>query len=408
MIEFGRGVCGDLAAAERREWLVTNGLGSFASGTIAGTLTRRYHGLLIAAFRPPVERMLLITKIDELANYGGQTYALATNRWHDDYISPSGFTLIQRFYLDGTTPMWEYALADALLEKRIWMEPGADVTYVRYRLLRAAAPVDLSLRVFVNYRNFHLNTHAGDWQMGLTAESSRCVRVDAVPDGRPFWVTADNGAFALEGVWYRDYVLAEETARGLDDRDDHLAAASLTVRLAPDASVCIACSDALLPAVAAEEALGRRREHEADVERAYADAVMGDEGPSWLQQCALAADQFVVAHPIAADSGARSVIAGYHWFGDWARDTMVALPGLTLTTGRPEIARNILTTFSKFLVDGMLPNFFPDDGEAPQYNAVDAPLWYIEAAARYFEVTSDEAALRALWPALQEIIARYR
>ncbi|MGB8521263.1 MAG: glycogen debranching enzyme N-terminal domain-containing protein, partial [Candidatus Tumulicola sp.] len=393
MIEFGRGVCGDLASAERREWLVTNGLGGFASGTIAGTLTRRYHGLLIAAFRPPVERMLLVAKIDEVATYRGRRAELNANRWRDDYVSPNGYTLIERFRLDGSLPVWEYAIADALLEKRVWMEPGANRTYVQYRVLRAASPIDLSLRIFVNYRDFHGNTHAGDWHIGITSEDPRRLRVDAVADGRPFWIAADGGAIAVENVWYRDFVLAQETMRGLDDRDDNLAAGSASVTLEPGASIAIACSDEAIETVDVVAAMERRAAHDAAVTAAYprtapfsgGGSARNDEQPARLVQCALAADQFVVAHPIDTDPGARSIIAGYHWFGDWGRDTMIALPGLTLTTGRPEIARSILTTFSAFVDGGMLPNFFPEHGQAPEYNTVDAALWYAETAARYVE-----------------------
>ncbi|HEX3671966.1 MAG TPA: glycogen debranching enzyme N-terminal domain-containing protein, partial [Candidatus Cybelea sp.] len=160
-IAFGRSVCGEIAEAERREWLVTNGLGGFASGTIAGTLTRRYHGLLIAALKPPLQRTLLVAKMDETVAYRGATYAIAANRWNDGYVDPRGFELVERFYLDGSTPVWQYALADALLEKRIYMKAGANVTYVSYRSLRASEQSAIELVALANYRDFHGNTHAG-------------------------------------------------------------------------------------------------------------------------------------------------------------------------------------------------------------------------------------------------------
>ena len=419
-IEFGRAVCGELAAAEQREWLVTNGLGGFASGTIAGTLTRRYHGLLFAAFNPPVDRMLLVTKIDEIVRYAGQSFELAANRWCDGYVSPCGYTSIERFFLDGTMPVWEYALADALLEKRVWMEPGANRSYVRYRVLRSASPLDLSLRVFVNYRDFHGNTHAGDWHVGVTAEDERRLRVDAVSSGRPFWIASDAGGIAVENVWYRDFVLAQETLRGLDDRDDNLAAGSVSVTLAAGESVTVTASDQAVQSVGATEAIGRRVAHETAVTDAYersadvrptardGESTADGKRPAWIRQCVLAADQFVVAHPVETDPQALSVVAGYHWFGDWGRDAMIALPGLALTTGRGKVARSILTTFSSFVDGGMLPNFFPERGQLPEYNTVDAALWYVETAARYVEATGDDATLRTLWPSLQQVVESYR
>lgn len=405
-LEFGRAVCGDLAAAERREWLAVNGLGGFASGTIAGSLTRRYHGLLIAALRPPGQRTLVLTKVDETVRYRGTPYALATNRWRDGYVAPQGFTTIERFYLDGTTPVWEFALADALLEKRVWLEPGANTVYVRYRCLRAGGPLDLSLLALANYRDFHGNTHAGNRPAAVTPAGARSLRVEAGP--RPMWIAADAGTVAVENVWYRDFVLAQETRRGLDDRDDNLAAGTFTATLAPLESVTLAAStDADPSGFSAADALERRRAHEAAVANA-AQSVAGETGAAWIRRCALAADQFVVARPIDPDPHALTVIAGYHWFGDWGRDTMIALPGLTLAAGRPDIARKILTTFSTFVDGGMLPNFFPGDGETPEYNTVDAALWYVEAAARYVAATRDAATLRVLWPSLQDVIARYR
>src|SRR5438105_1683565 len=148
IIDFGRDICGDLGQAEAREWLVTNGLGGYASGTISGLLTRRYHGLLVAALKPPVGRTLLIAKLDESAEYGGRAYPLFTNRWQGPAITPHGYRQLERFRLEGTVPVWTYAVAEGLLEKRIWMEPGANTTYVRYELVRGDAAVALSVKVF--------------------------------------------------------------------------------------------------------------------------------------------------------------------------------------------------------------------------------------------------------------------
>ena len=145
MIDFGREVCGDLHVAGGREWLVTNGIGGYASGTVAGLLTRRYHGLLIAALRPPLGRTLLLTKLDETATYDGRTYPLFASRWAGGLVEPTRFHYLEHFHLEGTTPVWTFASADALLEKRVWMQPGANSTYIRYDLLRASGTLALLL-----------------------------------------------------------------------------------------------------------------------------------------------------------------------------------------------------------------------------------------------------------------------
>jgi len=159
-IKFDREICENLAAAESREWLVTNGLGSFASGTISGILTRRYHGLLVAALDPPRKRTLLVTKIDEIASLGGTDFALGANRWSGGAIDPQGFNFLESFWLEGTVPIWKYQFGGAILEKRVWMQRGANTTFVEYRM--KGGQINLAIKVLVNYRDLHGTTLAGD------------------------------------------------------------------------------------------------------------------------------------------------------------------------------------------------------------------------------------------------------
>lgn len=152
-LNWGREIGGNLAAAESHEWLCTNGIGGFASGTVAGLLTRRYHGLLVAALKPPLVRTLLVAKLDETVEHDGMRRALLANRWADGTVDPHGYREIEGFRLEGTTPVWTYAVADALFEKRVWMEQGANTSYVQYRLFRAREHAVLELKALVNYRD---------------------------------------------------------------------------------------------------------------------------------------------------------------------------------------------------------------------------------------------------------------
>ena len=170
-LKFGREVCSNLRIAESREWLVTNGIGGYASGTISGLLTRRYHGLLVAALKPPVARTLLLTKLDEIVNYNGQFYDLSANRWADGTVSPQGYLHIESFHLEGTTPVWNFAFADGLLEKRIWMQQGENTNFISYSYKRGSQPITLSLKALVNYRDYHGSTHVKDLQTGYTINS---------------------------------------------------------------------------------------------------------------------------------------------------------------------------------------------------------------------------------------------
>jgi predicted glycogen debranching enzyme len=399
-ISFDRDILGELATSSRREWLVTNGIGGFASGTVSGLQTRRYHALLVAALRPPVGRTVLVASIDETIEYDRSTYALATARWHDGTLGPQGFRHLERFRLDGTIPIWTYACADALIEKRIWMEQGENATYVRYTVLRASRLLELHAHAMVNYRDFHSSTHAGDWMMSVEPLENG-VNVVAFDGAVPFDIRSDRAQCEPAHIWYRNYDLEQERARGLDDSEDRLHAATFNIILQQEESVTFIASVREGASVDGIAALERQHAHE--------DRVLSVCGPapSWIARLALAADQFIVRRPIDTDPDALSIIAGYHWFGDWGRDTMIALPGLCLATGRPSIAAKILETFARYVNDGILPNFFPDAGEVPQYNTVDASLWFIEAVRQYVAFTGDVALVQRVYPALIQIVRRY-
>ena len=411
-LAWGREVCGHLDIAEGREWLCTNGIGGFASGTLASVLTRRYHGLLVAALTPPLGRTLLVAKLDDTIEYDTVRRPLFANRWIDGTVDPHGYVEVERFHLDGTTPVWTYACADALIEKRIWMEQGANTTYVRYRMLRGAAPATLELKALVNYRDYHGTTRGNDWQMGV-ARVPHGVRVTAFDGARPFVVLADTGEVEEAHGWHRGFALTAEAARGLDAVDDNLHVATLRAPLTVDRPLTLVLSaedsDPQAPMLDGEAAWQRRARHEADLLTQWGSSQpAAKDAPAYIRHCVLAADQFVAARPTASDPQGATVIAGYHWFGDWGRDTMISLPGLALSTGRPEIARRLLTTFARFVDRGMLPNRFPDQGEAPEYNTVDATLWYVDAIRAYVKATDDDATLKELFPVLEDIVQWHR
>jgi predicted glycogen debranching enzyme len=403
-VTFGREVCGNLDAAEAREWIVTNGIGGFASGTIAGCMTRRYHGVLIAALQPPVGRMQLVAQVDEIVRYADSEYALATHQWVSGIVDPKGFLNIQSFRLEGMTPVWTYALADALLEKRIFMRQGENTTYIEFTLLRANGPIEMELKALVNYRDFHGTTQAGDWHMNIEAVQNG-VKVVAFNGATPFYLKVAGATCEPRHEWYRGCFLPVEKERGLDDHEDHLFAAAFRTKLAVGNSVSFAATTEAQDALDSAGARTNRSEQEATVLETWrvANAKAAD-CANWLPQLVLAADQFIVKRSLPEFPDGRSIIAGYHWFGDWGRDAMIALPGLTLATGRAEVARQILLAFAGFVDGGMLPNNFPDAGGKPQYNTVDAALWYFEAVRQYFAATQDGRTLLQLFPTLAEMI----
>jgi predicted glycogen debranching enzyme len=421
VVEFGREVCGDLAAAEAREWVVTNGIGGFACGTVAGTLTRRYHGLLVAALRSPQERTLLVSKIDEVVEYDGATYALGANRWAGGAIDPRGYLYLERFRLEGTMPVWTYAVADALLEKRVWMAHGANTTYVEYRVVRARAPLRLAAKVLVNYRGYHRLTRAEEWRMAMQPAHGG-LRIQAFPEAAPFYLLSAETNIQPVNVWYRDFELTAERSRGLDHQEDHLYAGNFQAQLAAGHSVTIVASTEPDASADGQLALLQHGAWELALERACARAHSDWlEWPRWIKQLVLAADQFVVtrtaAEPVTAAPPSAaptpgppegvSIIAGYPWFSDWGRDTMIALPGLLLATGRAEVAAGVLRIYAHYVDRGMIPNRFPDVGMTPEYNSVDAALWFFAAVRRYYAATHDLSFVREIFPALAQIIDAY-
>ena len=403
-INFGREICGNLEAAENREWLVTNGIGGYASGAIANLLTRRYHGLLMAALNPPLGRTLLLAKLEEIVKYDRYFYPISTNRWADGSIVPEGYKYIESFHLDGMIPVWKFAFADAILEKRIWMQQGANTTYIRYYLHRASKPLNIEIKALVNYRDYHHNTHANPWSHFNIDSVASGVRVTAFPEAVPFYLLISSPRVILATPaheWYYRFHLAREEYRGLDHHEDHLLAVTFHAKLEPGRSLALIATTEENPEIDSEAALESHRAYERELIQQFPAA---DDSPDWINRLVLAADSFIVDRRSPEEPEGKTIIAGYHWFSDWGRDTMISLPGLTLATGRAEVARSILRTFARYVDRGMLPNRFPDEGNTPDYNTVDGTLWYFEAIRAYHEHTGDDGLVAELFPVLAEII----
>jgi len=406
VVRFGREICGDLAAAERREWWLANGRGAYAAGTVAGTLTRRYHGLLVAPVNPPLGRFLVFAKADATVIDGEREYPLFANRWGGGSISPQGHRAIESFRLDGRMPVWTFACREARIEQRVWLEPGANTSHVAFRLvsgtLSDTRPLTLRIALLVNARDHH-DSGRSAFQPAIEYEAAE-LRLRH-PNWFTLFVKVLGGGITPRGEWYHNFDLALERERGLPDRDSHFLAGEATLALAPGEWVGVVASLDDRASTDFGAAIQRSLAHDAlQLTRAKSKVAEMREAPPWVDQLVLAADSFVFARPLAGVPDGESVIAGYPWFGDWGRDTMIALPGLALATGRFDTALRILRTFARFVDRGMLPNVFPGSGETPEYNTVDAALWYLEAWRAYVEATGNLTALRETFPVLRDIV----
>jgi predicted glycogen debranching enzyme len=391
MIRFNETICGDIEVASAREWLETNGLGGYASSSIIGMNTRRYHGLLVAAKKPPVGRMALLSKLEETLMIGGKTYELSANRY-PGVIHPQGHVYLKEFRLD-PFPVFVYHAGGLQIEKSIFMVYGHNTTVVQYELRGQAKNCTLEFRPLIAFRDYHSTTHENDALNGEVELEAGNLKITPYP-GLPSLYLAHDGEIRETGVWYRNFEYEVERQRGLDFSEDLFNPCAIVLDFARNPLQSVIASTEPNTTRSAVEL----RASEIERRLALMRAAPGDK--KFVQYLAQAADQFIVKR-----GGGHSVIAGYHWFTDWGRDTMIALPGLTLSTGRAELAKSILLSFARAVDHGMLPNRFPDAGESPEYNTADATLWFFEAVREFLAHTGDlQFARTELYDVLAEIV----
>ncbi len=392
MINFDQTICNDFQAATSREWLETNGIGGFASGTISGANTRRYHGLLTAATRPPLGRVTMLSKFEETLLIDGSRYELSANRFPGG-VFPEGYKYLTEFRLD-PFPIWTYEIDKIILEKRVFMPHGANSTVCRWSVIKGQdSEIVLELRPLLSFVDYHHLQHEnGDFDGDFLA-SNNVVSIKPSDDLPELFFNHNASTVEKSGYWYNDFEYAIEQERGFDFCEDLFQPIVLKFDLAKPANVIVSTEMA--------KASDAEKLETAEIKRRKALIKQSGAKNDFVKQLVLAADQFIVKRGLG-----QTVIAGYPWFSDWGRDTMIALPGLTLATGRPEIAKSIILEFAKHISEGMLPNRFPDAGETPDYNTVDATLWYFEAVRAYAEKTGDFSLIEEqLYEKLEDIIA---
>jgi predicted glycogen debranching enzyme len=383
-----RTIC-NFAEASSLEWLETNGLGGTASSTILGLNTRRYHGLLIAATKPPTGRFLLVSKLEETLVMGDARYDLGVNQYPGS-IHPRGDQLLESFRLD-PFPVFTFRVAGLRIEKRVFLVHGENTVVVSYNV---AGPIPdgcaMEVRPLLAFRDYHSTTRANSAFNGNLDIGNGQVSVQPY-DGLPRLHFAHNAAAVEpEANWYYRFQYERERERGLDCEEDLRCPLALRFDLSKTAF------PALIASLAEHEISDVPGLQLRETERRKIES-----GTLLERQLAAAADQFIVAR-----EDQKTVIAGYPWFADWGRDTMIALPGLALVTGRFEDARNMLVEFIRHLDHGMLPNRFPDLGEIPEYNTVDATLWLFHAVSELLRYTGDRAYIHEhFYDALAGVIA---
>ncbi len=401
-----------------REWLVTNGLGGYASGTIAGVASRRYHSLLIAALPAPLGRRVMLNHLSELLRLpDGSTVLFGGEERAGGALQLHGADYLTEFRLDMGLPVWRYAVGNIVFEKRILLPHRQNTVHVNYRLVEGAGPVRLKLRPSVHFRPHEApvsEEHAGPYTLTAVDHRYELSANAALPPLR-MYLHGQGPAFTIDGKHLQDILYRVEESRGYEHLGALWSPGYFRVDLAPDKDATLVASTEAWDKILAlwpQQAWDAERERRQRLIAAARPEVRT--GPA--QELVLAADQFLIepagrvedaARAHAAGDEVRTVIAGYHWFTDWGRDTMISLEGLTLVTGRQVEAGYVLRTFGHYVRDGLIPNTFPEGEKDGLYHTADATLWFFHALDRYLAATDDRETLRMLLPKLMDIVEHH-
>lgn len=392
MIQFDQEVCADLEQASSREWLETNDLGGYASSTICGLNTRRYHGLLVAAVNPPCGRAVLLSKLEETLIIGDQRIELGTNQY-PGAVHPQGYCNQKNFRLD-PYPVFTFEANGFVVEKHVCMVDGESTTVIQYRLVsQTDVPARLEVRPLIAFRDYHSLTHENNVLDRSVEQSRGEVSIKPYPGLPALHLTHNAASVNDAGDWYRSFQYAREQERGLDFHEDLFNPLTLTFDLSAVHPATVIAS------LEAHDVSQTATLLAAETHRRRATSASAFDTSEPARTLTLAVDQFIVRR-----GAQKTVIAGYHWFGDWGRDTMIAVPVIALIAGRTQDAKDVLLEFSRYVDQGMLPNRFPEAGVAPEYNSVDATLWYFEAIRSYHAATGDDGMVKTLFPVLLGII----
>ncbi len=417
VIAFNEEVLSRFNEALQREWLVTNGLGGYASSTALGINTRKYHGLLVAALNPPGDRTVCLSKLDEDIIVGDEVYRLGTNEFQN-MVYPQGYTLLKSFSVS-PFPTYTYRFGGVTVDKTIFMPKNKNAVSVVYKITNQNT-LDAQVRVYplLTCRPFHQVLNQWKTPLAFTQKSSSTqVEIAIQQPKAAIQCRITDGEFKEKINWVDDLLYRLEALRGEESLDDCFQPGRFELQVPGQqakefAVITAAGSEAesvkeILDTVGVtidqvKVSYGRELEQQTILLNGFYGLNFKVPVNEWLCWVLLAANSFIVQNCL----GKKSVIAGYHWFEPWGRDTFISLPGLMLVTGRYSGAKDILENFIGFCKNGLIPNFLSDKPAQPAYNTVDATLWYVNAVLQYLKYTGDYAFVEEqLWEDLKAIVS---
>lgn len=375
-----------------KEWLVTNGLGGYASGTVAGANTRCYHGLLIASFSPPVDRKVLVAKVEEQVICDKDQFELSANQY-PGVVHPKGFQHLRNF--DPTPfPKWNYASKGWQLEKRLCMSHNSNTTVLEYKNT-CSSTIFLQLIPLYSFADFHSTFSENGFTDFYSEFRKNSLKTFPHYNSRPLFTSWSHGTFSEERAWHRNILLPKEEERGLNFRSDYYKIGRLDCELEPEEKLFLIFSTE-------EKFAGGDAEKIFAAEKQRWYALRKESKDAFLKDLLAAGDQFIVQRK---SNDNLSILAGYHWFSDWGRDSMIAIRGLCIAPGKRKISKAILSTFFENISEGMLPNRFPDHSEdKPEFNNIDGSLWLFVAMYEYYRRFQDKSFIRKYLDSLEDIL----
>src|SRR5688572_20818788 len=360
-----------------KEWIVTNGIGGYASSSLSSANTRRYHGLLVASFQPPTNRHVVVSKVEETITSDDINIPISSNQY-PGAIHPEGHKFIKAFERE-PLPKWLFSSGSVSVSKTIFMVYGANTTIIEYENT-CNQKLQLQIVPLIVCRDYHhIRRESENFKLVTEENKNQRLKISSDSCAYPFYIFYEKGNFHPEDTWYRNFEYYQEKERGLDYQEDAKAIGQIHFELLPGQKAhFILTTDEILP----DEHPSSLKKYEVLRLEAHIPTIEN----KFLKDLIISGDQFLVWR---LSSRSHTLIAGYHWFTDWGRDTMIAMRGLVIATGKKQMAESILLTFLNYLEDGLIPNRFPDSGEEPEYNTIDATLWLFIALYEYYEKFKD-------------------
>ena len=373
----------DFETLSNKEFLLTNGIGGYCSSSIAGANTRRYHGLLVAAFNPPTQRLVLVSKLQETVTVNGAAFELSSNQFPNN-VHPQGYNYFESFNTDTNKAVWLYTVNNCTLQKTIEMVKGKNEVMVTYKNLSLES-MDVQLMPLLVYRDYHaLFYEQAEFNYYTELLTENYFKVFAKYEAHPLYIKITKGSWQAKHNWYKKFQYKQEQLRGFDYEEDAISIGKATIQLAKNEVVSIVFSTTEIDVVKPLAKLAKAKK------------------TNFIDDLITSSRQFIVTRQ---STNGSTVIAGYHWFTDWGRDTMIALRGISIATGKKAEAKSILQTFFNVIIEGMLPNRFPDyENDEVEYNTIDATLWLFVALYEYHQKFNDTAFVKKVIPQLKNII----